>query len=37
MPLLHAARAERAVPAERFAAWHVPEHLDPPSIGSLKS
>jgi hypothetical protein len=30
--LLHAASTERAVPAERFAAWHVPEHLDPPPL-----
>jgi hypothetical protein len=26
------ARAERSLPGERFAAGHVPEHLDPPPL-----
>lgn len=28
----HVGDAERALPGERFAAGHVPEHLDPPPL-----
>jgi hypothetical protein len=31
-PAAHIGDAERALPGKRFAAAHVPEHLDPPPL-----